>query len=122
MRADRQPDLLDGGCVTRSSKAYSGETSSRSTSTAFRTSRNGPSLQEKTFEQLALAISADGTSIKVLQYEHGAWLPHEDKPGLAVVETGGTCGGENAFNFLRVPVHDWVTDNGPDNFEKWIGA
>ena len=74
------------------------------------------------FEQLALAISADGSSIKVLQYEHGAWLPYEDKPGWPLSKPAAPeRWGKRIQLSTRYRVYDWVTDNGPDNFEKWIG-
>jgi len=74
------------------------------------------------FEQLTLAISADGSSIKVLQYANNAWLPYEDHPGWPLSKPAAPeRRGKRIQLSTRYRVYDWVTDNGPDNFEKWIG-
>jgi antiphage defense system Thoeris ThsB-like protein len=83
-----------------------------------RTNAPGPNP----FEQLTVAISDDGSSIKVLQYAHGAWLPYEDKPGWPLANpVPPERRGKRIQLSSLYRVYDWVTDNGQDNFEKWIG-
>lgn len=74
------------------------------------------------FEELAIAIADDGASVKVLQYAHDAWLPYDDKPGwpLANPAPAHRRGKRIQLSSLY-RVYDWVTDNGQENFEKWIG-
>lgn len=74
------------------------------------------------FEQLALAISDDGASVKVLQYQHNAWLPYDDRPGwpLAKLAAPARRGRRIQLSSLY-RVYDWVADNGRENFERWVG-
>lgn len=74
------------------------------------------------FELLALAISADGSSIKVLQYTNGSWLPYQDNPGWPLSKPPAPeKRGKRIQLSTMYRVHDWVTGNGQDNFEGWIG-
>jgi Thoeris protein ThsB, TIR-like domain len=75
------------------------------------------------FEQLTLAIAADGASIKVLQYTNGSWLPYQDNPGWPLSKPAAPeRRGKRIQLSSRYRVYDWVTDNGPENLEKWVGA
>ena len=80
------------------------------------------SMGPNPFEQLALAVSDEGSSIKVLQYAHNAWLPYEDNPGwpLANPAPSKRWGKRIQLSSLY-RVYDWVADNGAENFEKWVG-
>jgi len=75
------------------------------------------------FEQLALAIADDGASVRVLQYLHNAWLPYDDKPGWPLANpVAPHRRGKRIQLSTLYRVYDWVADDGPVNFEKWIGA
>jgi hypothetical protein len=74
------------------------------------------------FEELAVAIADDGKSVKVLQYAHNTWLPYDDKPGWPLANRPPVHRwGQRIQLSSLYRIYDWVTDNGPENFEKWIG-
>ncbi|HKA45956.1 MAG TPA: TIR domain-containing protein [Burkholderiales bacterium] len=75
------------------------------------------------FEQLAIAISEDGSSVKILQYAHNAWLPYDDKPGWPLAHPAPPHRrGKRIQLSTLYRVYDWITDNGAHNFEKWVGG
>ena len=73
-------------------------------------------------EELAIAIADDGASITVLQYRQNAWGKYQDNHGWPLANPAPS---QKRGKMIRLSslyrVYDWVADNGPDNFEKWIG-
>jgi hypothetical protein len=79
-------------------------------------------LGRNPLEHLALSFTADGASIKVLQYSNGAWIPAPDNPGWPLSKpTSAERRGRSMQLSTMYRLHDWVTDNGPENFDGWLG-
>ena len=74
------------------------------------------------FEELAIAVADDGASVRVLQYAENQWVPYEDKPGWPLARRAPVSRWGKLVQLSALyRVYDWVADNGPENFEKWIG-
>ena len=74
-------------------------------------------------EHLALSIADDGTSVKVLQYSSGDWIPFADSPGWSLSKPApAERRGKSLQLSTMYRVYDWVTDNGPENFDRWLGV
>ena len=86
-------------------------------------SKKTASAGKSPFEELALAISDDGSSVKVLQYQHKTWLPYDDKPGWPLANPApAPRRGKRIQLSTLYKVYDWVADNGPQNLETWING
>lgn len=75
------------------------------------------------FEELAIAIAEDGASVKILQYRNNSWLPYQDNHGWPLANPAPVSKrGKRIQLSSMYRVYDWVRDNGPENFEKWVGV
>jgi antiphage defense system Thoeris ThsB-like protein len=73
-------------------------------------------------EHLALSIADDGSSVKVLQYANGDWIPSPDNPGWPLSKPApADRRGKSLQLSTMYRVYDWAADNGPENFDGWLG-
>jgi hypothetical protein len=74
-------------------------------------------------EHLALSIADDGSSIKVLHYANGSWIPSPDNPGWPLSKPApAEKRGKSLQLSSMYRVYDWVAGNGPENFDSWLGV
>jgi hypothetical protein len=58
-----------------------------------------------------------------MQYINGTWAPSADTPGWRLTKPApqGRRGTSVQLSG-RYPVHDWVTDDGSENIDRWLEA
>jgi hypothetical protein len=74
------------------------------------------------FEELAIAVADDGQSVRVLHYREHAWMIYQDNHGWKLARPAAEHRRGKRYQLSSLySVYDWVADNGPANFEQWIG-
>jgi len=72
------------------------------------------------FDNLCLAISADGTKATPTEWSDGKWVWYSDLDSFAIHAQPEANRGKTLRLSHWLPVYDWVAGNGYENFNTWI--
>jgi hypothetical protein len=72
------------------------------------------------FDNLGLAISADGTRATPTEWKDGKWVYYLDLEPFTVGRQPEAIRGKSLTLANWLPVYDWVVNKGYDNFTSWI--
>jgi MTH538 TIR-like domain (DUF1863) len=72
------------------------------------------------FDNMAAEISADGTRAKPTEWKDGKWVYYTDLDPFGIAQQPAENRGQHLRLSHWLPVYDWVTNNGYENFSSWI--
>lgn len=73
---------------------------------------------------LGVSYSENGESANLWEMVEEEWKPYTHVDGTATYQTGGIMAqywGKSFTLSQWYPEHNWVADDGPHNFERWVG-
>jgi|SRR5450756_1160329 len=77
-------------------------------------------LGHNPFDNLGLEISEDGTRAKPTEWKDGKWCYYSDLEPFAVSQQPQANRSKHLSLAHWLPVYDWVTGRGHENFKSWI--
>lgn len=74
------------------------------------------------FDYLGVEISSDGKKVSLIEKKGDKWYYYKDLDGWTVSGINSTNWGKSftLSNYYNIKVFDWITDDGYNNFDKWI--
>jgi hypothetical protein len=72
------------------------------------------------FDALGLEISADGARARPTEWMDGKWVYYSDLDSFDVNRQPDANRGKHFPLAHWLPVYDWISDKGYDNFSSWI--
>ncbi len=74
------------------------------------------------FDYLGVEISSDGKKLSLIEKKGDKWYYYKDLDGWNISGINSTQWGKSftLSNYYNIKVYDWVTNDGYNNFDKWI--
>lgn len=75
------------------------------------------------FDYLGIEVSSDGKKLSLIEKKGEKWYYYNDLDGWAVSGISSANWGKSftLSNYYNIKVYDWITNDGYNNFDKWIG-
>lgn len=72
------------------------------------------------FRYLGYKYRADGNMLLLRQYKNGSWIKYADVASYSINQAARSLRGKFFLLSKHIPVYDWVSDDGYNNFSDWI--